>query len=212
MRFGWCPTADNAWLRGDELAVLLIAQANGFRRNATTPGASVIRGSRRRDCDCIFNRSNKWLLNRRFRIFCRRRMQLFLTSGRRHLDRCELFTESGFDRVGVGGDQRVLGGKVLVDPVGGIVGGLKLAMSASNCSRSAADGSGPRTVRARTDGFLPARESCRAAAFPLPPRLVAVARLRRPCERRRPCWRRPPSRLRQDQARRDRLRRRCPQG
>ena len=34
MRFGRSPTANNAGLRGDELAVLLIAQANGFRRNA----------------------------------------------------------------------------------------------------------------------------------------------------------------------------------
>jgi hypothetical protein len=35
---------------------------------------------------------------------------LFLTSDRRHLDRYELLKESGFDRLGVGGDQRVLGG------------------------------------------------------------------------------------------------------
>jgi hypothetical protein len=28
-------------------------------------------------------------------------MQLFLTSGRRRVDHCELFAESGFDRVGV---------------------------------------------------------------------------------------------------------------
>ena len=42
MRFGWRPTADDARLRGDELAVLLIAQSNGFRCDATPPGASVI--------------------------------------------------------------------------------------------------------------------------------------------------------------------------
>ena len=126
MGLGRRAAAHDAWLSPDELTVLLVAQANGFRRNATAPGASVIRGNWRRDCDCIFNRSDKWLPNRRFRIFCRRRMQLFLTSGRRHLDRCELFAESGFDRVGVGGDQRVLGGQVLVDPVRGLIRRLEL--------------------------------------------------------------------------------------
>jgi hypothetical protein len=97
MGLGRRAAAHDAWLSPDELTVLLVAQANGFRRNATEPDASVIRGNRRRDCDCIFNHSDKWLPNRRFGIFCRRRMQLFLTSGRRHLDRCELFSKSGFD-------------------------------------------------------------------------------------------------------------------
>jgi hypothetical protein len=111
MGLGRRAAADDAWLSPDELTVLPVAQANGFRRDATAPGASyVIRGNWRRDCDCIFNHSDKWLPNRRFRIFCWHRMQLFLTTGRRHLDRRELFAESGFDRVGVGGDQRVLGG------------------------------------------------------------------------------------------------------
>ena len=54
-------------------------------------------------------------------------LRVFLTSGRRNLDRCEPFPEAGFDRVGVGVDQRVLGRKVLVDPVRGFVGGLELA-------------------------------------------------------------------------------------
>ena len=85
--------------------------------------------------------------------------------------------------------------------------------SASNCSRSAADCSGPRTVRGRTDDLLPAaRSRRRGRPLALPPRLVAVARLRRPCQRRRLCWRRPPSRLRQGPARRDRPRRRCRPG
>jgi len=39
MRFGWGSAADDAGLGGDELAVLLVAQANGFRRYATAPGA-----------------------------------------------------------------------------------------------------------------------------------------------------------------------------
>ena len=59
VRFGGSPPADDAGLGGDELAVLLIAQANGLRRNATAPDASVIRGNWRRDCNCIFNHSDK---------------------------------------------------------------------------------------------------------------------------------------------------------
>src|SRR5258708_4443028 len=35
MRFGGRATADDAGGRGDELAMLLVAQANGFRRNTT---------------------------------------------------------------------------------------------------------------------------------------------------------------------------------
>ena len=35
MRFGGRPAANDAGLEGDKLAVLLIAQANGFRRNAS---------------------------------------------------------------------------------------------------------------------------------------------------------------------------------
>ena len=58
--------AHDAWLSPDELTVLLVAQANGFRRNATAPGGSVIRGNCRHDCDCIFNRNDKWFPNRRF--------------------------------------------------------------------------------------------------------------------------------------------------
>ena len=87
MGLGWRAAAHRAWLGRDELAVLLVAQANGFRRNATAPGASVIRGNWRLDCDCVFNRSDKWLPNRRFRIFRRCRLQSFLTSGGRHLNR-----------------------------------------------------------------------------------------------------------------------------
>ena len=61
------------------------------------------------------------------RFYCRPRIRFSLTSGGRNLDRCEPFPEAGFDRVGVGVDQRVLGRKVLVDPVRGFVGGLELA-------------------------------------------------------------------------------------
>jgi hypothetical protein len=35
MRFGGRPAADDAGLSCDELAVLLVAQADGFRRNAS---------------------------------------------------------------------------------------------------------------------------------------------------------------------------------
>ena len=67
MGLGWRAAAHNARLGRDELTVLLVAQANGLRRNATAPGVSVIRGDWRRDC--IFNSSDKCLPNRRFSIF-----------------------------------------------------------------------------------------------------------------------------------------------
>ena len=35
MGFGWRPAANDAGLGGDELAMLLVAQANGLRRNAS---------------------------------------------------------------------------------------------------------------------------------------------------------------------------------
>ena len=37
VRFGRRAAADHARLRRDEFSVLLVAQANGFRRNATAP-------------------------------------------------------------------------------------------------------------------------------------------------------------------------------
>ena len=69
MGLGRRAAAHDAWLVLDKLTVLPVAQANSFRRNATAPDASVIRGNWRRDCDCIFNHSDKWLPDRRFRIF-----------------------------------------------------------------------------------------------------------------------------------------------
>jgi hypothetical protein len=59
MGLGRRAAAHDAWLGPDELTVLLVALADGFRRNATAPGASAIRGDWRRDCDCIFNHSDK---------------------------------------------------------------------------------------------------------------------------------------------------------
>ena len=44
-------------------AVLLVAQANGFRSSATTPGVSVLPGNWRRDCDLHLNRNDKWFPN-----------------------------------------------------------------------------------------------------------------------------------------------------
>ena len=52
--------------------------------------SDVIRDNRRRDCYRVFNLGNKRRLGWSFRIFCWRRMQLFL-SGSRYLDRCEVF-------------------------------------------------------------------------------------------------------------------------
>src|ERR1700733_14489068 len=61
--------------------------------------SDVIRDNRRRDCYRVFNLGNKRRLGWSFRIFCWRRMQLFL-SGSRYLDRCEVFLwKPGFDRV-----------------------------------------------------------------------------------------------------------------
>src|SRR5580704_6851816 len=76
MGLGRRAAAHDARLSPDELAVLLVAQTNGLRRNSMAPGTSVIRGNWRLDCDCVFNRNDKWFPNRRFRIFCRHRMQL----------------------------------------------------------------------------------------------------------------------------------------
>ena len=42
MGLGWRAAAHNARLSPDELAVLLVAQADGFRRNATASDANVI--------------------------------------------------------------------------------------------------------------------------------------------------------------------------
>jgi hypothetical protein len=127
MGFRRRPAADHAGLRSDVFAVLLVAQADGFRRNATPPRASVIiRDNRLRDCDCIFSLGNKRLLDWRSGFLCRRRLGFFFKGNRRRFDRLESFPEAGFDRVGVGGDQRVLGSQVLVDPVGGFITGLEL--------------------------------------------------------------------------------------
>ena len=54
-------------------------------------------------------------------------MRFFMTSGRGQLDCCKLFAEAGFDEVGVGVNQRILGRKVLVDPICGLVARLELA-------------------------------------------------------------------------------------
>jgi hypothetical protein len=62
MGLGRRAAAHDARLSPDELAVVLITQADGFRRNTTPPRTNVIiRDNRRRDCDCIFNLSNKRL-------------------------------------------------------------------------------------------------------------------------------------------------------
>ena len=106
--------------------MVLVAQADGFRRNATPPDASAIRDNKRRDCDCIFNLGNKLLLDWRRGSLCRRGRRFSFTGSRRQFDRFEPFPEAGFDKVGIGGNQRVLGGKVLVDPVRGLIRRLEL--------------------------------------------------------------------------------------
>jgi hypothetical protein len=84
-----------------------------FAANATPPGAGVIiRDNRRRDCDCIFNLGNKRAPDWRSGSLCRRRLGFFFTESRRQFDRFEPFPEAGFDKVGIGGNQRVLDRKV----------------------------------------------------------------------------------------------------
>src|SRR5271166_7177853 len=69
MRCGRHPAAVDAWLRGDEFAVLLVAQPNGLRHNATTTYGC---GSRR---DC---RALGWVSHRRKeRLFSRGSGSLF---------------------------------------------------------------------------------------------------------------------------------------
>ena len=91
--------------------MVLVAQADSFRCEETPLGARVvIRENRRRDYDCIFNLGNKRVLDWRSGSLCRRGLEFFFTGSRDQFDCCELFTESGFDKVGIGGTQRVLGG------------------------------------------------------------------------------------------------------
>ena len=109
MRLGGRATADDAGSRGDEFTVLLVAQTDGLRRNATAPDVSVIRDNRRRDCDCIFNLGNKLLLDWRRGSLFRRGLGFFFTGSRSRFDCFEPFPEAGFDKVAIGDNQRVLG-------------------------------------------------------------------------------------------------------
>src|ERR1700722_5215088 len=109
MGLGRRAAAHDAWLSPDELTVLPVAQADGFRRNATPPDVSVIRENRRRDCDRIFNLGNKLLLDWRRGSLFRRGLGFFLTGSRSRFDCFEPFPEAGFDKVAIGDNQRVLG-------------------------------------------------------------------------------------------------------
>src|SRR5271157_3855695 len=82
MGFRGCSTADDAWLRGDEFAVLLVAQADGLRCNATAAyGRGARRGCRARGW--VFHRRKERLFNRRSESQCRRRLRLLLSRGGR---------------------------------------------------------------------------------------------------------------------------------
>src|SRR5271157_4416770 len=73
MGFRGRSAAHDAGLRGDEFAVLLVAQPNGLRRNATpTDGCGSRRGRRGRGW--VSHRRKERLFNRRSGSFFRRRL------------------------------------------------------------------------------------------------------------------------------------------
>ena len=119
MCFGGCAAAYHAGLRGDELTVLLIAQTNGLRGNPTAPDGCRFRSRRlgTGEGPALFARS---FVARIVDTLPRR------SAWRCSLDRGEPLPKADLDRFSVGGDQRVLGGQVLVGPVGGLVTGLEL--------------------------------------------------------------------------------------
>ena len=74
MGLGWRAAAHDARLSRDELAVLLVAQANGFAamRRRRALALSEVTGGATATAPSIV--ATKWLPNRRFRIFRRCRM------------------------------------------------------------------------------------------------------------------------------------------
>ena len=127
MRFGWRAAADDAGLCGDELAVLLVAQADGLRRNATAPdvacplperaSAAHLRSGIERLLDCEK---------------CGRSVGRRQRSASRAAD-CPPSIVSSLSRklastVSASAGIRVFfAGEVLVDPVGGLVRGFEIA-------------------------------------------------------------------------------------
>ena len=103
-------TADQAWLPGHELAMVLVAQPDGLGRNAA---ASMRAPSAGAGCSS----GCAWRL--RSATGCwPRRFGLLIVEGR------ELGLETRFNQLRVGVRQRVLGWQVLMRPDGGLVAGF----------------------------------------------------------------------------------------
>ena len=120
VRFGRGAAADDAWLRGDEFAVLLVAQTNGLRGNATAPNVLSLP-----------ERGRRLPRDRRGLGFALagvpRRLSLPTASDVQEpslsfLDRGEPLPEASFNSFDIGGRQGVLSREVLLNPVGGLVG------------------------------------------------------------------------------------------
>ncbi len=120
MRFGGPTATYDARQRGDEFAVLLVAQTNGLRRHPATADNGRF-WSR-----CLGSVEGLALpvqgLSARTLDSFRRRITPLSS-----FDRREPLPEGALDKFSVGRGQRVLDGKVLVDPVGGVVRGFQIA-------------------------------------------------------------------------------------
>jgi hypothetical protein len=120
MRFGWRATADDAGLRSGELAVLLVAQTNGLRCNATVPNNRSFRSRRLGTVEGLALFAQR-LVARIVNGLPRRGARLPSLYGG------EPFSEAGFDSFSIGAIQHVFHREVLVDPVGCRVGGFEIA-------------------------------------------------------------------------------------
>jgi len=124
VRFAWRAATDNARLSGDELAVLLIAQADSFCRDATGLSFWFLRQddwSRRRG----LHQLHEDLLARCRRAVASDRAGRFLNRILHWLDPYEFVFEGALNKVRVGGDQRVPR-HVFVDPICRLLLGLEL--------------------------------------------------------------------------------------
>ena len=124
MRLARRPAADNAGLSGYELAVLLVAQANGLRCDAPAP--APVPGADDRSRSRVLRRSNERLVVSERSALLRPAPTAGLPargSCARSLRACR---GKRFHPVRIGGDQRVLGRQVSVDPVRRLLRGLEL--------------------------------------------------------------------------------------
>jgi hypothetical protein len=148
--FGRRAAINDAGLRGDELAVLFVAQPNGLGRNAATARASP-----RQD-----DKSRRWVLNRRNEglsvgirpVLCRcRRLDVGASVGTSivaSLSRKPASTRSASATISV-----FLAARFSWTQSAASSADTSWLRSASNRSRSSPDASGPRMVRAGRTAF-----------------------------------------------------------